>query len=58
MRIKRRVRRLRSAEERRAWARADLAGEGVALAALSLLQRLFLLREFLLEGRLPGQELL
>ena len=34
---------------------ADLAGEGVALAALSLLQRFFLRREFLLEGRLPSQ---
>ena len=33
---------------------ADLAGEGVALAALSLLERFFLRREFLLEGRLPG----
>ena len=34
---------------------ADLAGEGVALAALGLLERFFLRREFLLEGCLPGQ---
>ena len=37
---------------------ADLAGEGGALSALGLLERLFLRREFLREGRLPGQELL
>ena len=37
---------------------ADLAGEGGALAALGLLERLFLRREFLLEGRLPSQQLL
>ena len=37
---------------------ADLAGEGVALAALSLLQFFFLGREFLLQGCLPGQEVL
>ena len=34
---------------------ADLAGEGVALAALGFLQRFFLRRKFLLEGRLLGQ---
>ena len=33
---------------------ADLAGEGVTLAALGLLERLFLRREFSLEGRLPA----
>ena len=37
---------------------ADLAGEGLALAALGLLERFFLRREFLLEGRLPRKELL
>ena len=34
---------------------ADLAGEGCALAALGLLERFFLRREFLFEGRLPRQ---
>ena len=37
---------------------ADLACEGGALAVLGLLERLFLRRKFLLEGRLPCQELL
>ena len=37
---------------------ADLAGEGGALAALGLLERCFLRREFLLEGGLPLKELL
>ena len=37
---------------------ADLAGEGGALAALGLLERFFLRREFLREGRLPRQQLL
>ena len=39
-------------------AAVDLAGEGGALAVLGLLERFFLRREFLLEGRLPRQELL
>ena len=34
---------------------ADLAGEGVALASLSLLQLFFLCLEFLLQGFLPGE---
>ena len=37
---------------------ADLAGEGVALSAFGLLERLFLRREFSLDGRLPRQQLL
>ena len=37
---------------------ADLAGEGVALAALSLLQLFFLGLEFLLQGVLPRQKVL
>ena len=37
---------------------ADLAGEGVALAALSLLQPFFLGLEFLLQGVLPRQKVL
>ena len=36
----------------------DLAGEGVPLAALGLLERCFLRLEFLREGGLPGHELL
>ena len=35
---------------------ADLAGEGVALAALGLLQLFLLSREFLLQGFLPGEQ--
>ena len=37
---------------------ADLAGEGVALAALGLLQLFFPRLQFLLQGRLPSQQLL
>ena len=39
-------------------AASDLAGEGVALAALGLIQRFFLSRELFLEGHLLGQQLL
>ena len=37
---------------------SDLAGEGVALAVLGLIQHFFLSRELFLEGHLLGQQLL
>ena len=52
------MRRLRSAAETRAWARRIWLVRVCALAALGLLERFFLRREFLLQGRLPVQELL
>ena len=58
MRIRRRVRRLRSAEETRDWARQDLAFQVIALASLGLQQLFFPCLELLLEGLLAIQELL
>ena len=58
MRIRRRVRRLRSAEETLDWAAQDLAFEVVALASLGLQQLFFPCFELPLEGLLAIQELL